>query len=601
MAGAGLVGLLVVLVVSLVGRHWYAASDQAIELLHIRDVGTSRTPVVGAYSRLGWAHPGPLLFWLLAPFRALFGDTGVLVGSAVLNVSSLGAALWIARRHGGNRLLVLLWLGEIALVHGLGVDLLVDPWNPYLPVLPFLVFLLALWAVTLGDPPMIPVAVFTGSFAVQAHVGYAPLVLGLASLAVVATAVRRYRSRSSTERSPPTGTGDDPAVDVAAPRRRWSPTWGWAGVALGVVLWAPPVLQQLFGDPGNLSAIVDSLRDPIEPAAGLPYALGAWATQLGPSPPWLVSGELDALGYVRTSRLWPATAFLLVSIALGVAVQVRRGARAAATLTGGAVAATVIGVIATARVTGGVAPYLVRWWWPVSLVAYVAAAWCAVELVAPLVNRAIRRFTLRAALAVGLAATVAVAVTGAPVVEPTATYSTAVAHLVGPTARALDRRHRYFLVSVDSVSLGATGIGLFVALDGRGYHVFVDKVLSDAVGDERTLGTGRADATLYVVAGENRATWAEPPGARLVASFDPVTPAARREERVLQARFRRLLGDDAPPGPVIVAAPLTRYLLERHGARSADIERLSDIQDAGDSYRVYLVPARPPPERRAGP
>ena len=64
--------------ISLLGRHWHAGGDQALEMLRIEDVGTRHTPLLGAWSRWGWAHPGPVLFYALAPFYRLFGETGVL-------------------------------------------------------------------------------------------------------------------------------------------------------------------------------------------------------------------------------------------------------------------------------------------------------------------------------------------------------------------------------------------------------------------------------------------------------------------------------------------------------------------------------------------
>src|SRR5256885_896506 len=90
---AGVYGLLVVLVlvplvvtlIALIGTHWHPSSDDAIEVLRIRDVGGRHTPLTGAPSRFGWDHPGPSLFWILAPFRWVAGHTGVLVGVVCIN------------------------------------------------------------------------------------------------------------------------------------------------------------------------------------------------------------------------------------------------------------------------------------------------------------------------------------------------------------------------------------------------------------------------------------------------------------------------------------------------------------------------------------
>ena len=91
----------IVAALSLLGRHWHPAADLAIQVLQIDDVGGRHTPLTGAHSRYGWDHPGPLLFWLLAPFDWLFGTTGILVGVAVLNAAAIVGALVVARRRGG--------------------------------------------------------------------------------------------------------------------------------------------------------------------------------------------------------------------------------------------------------------------------------------------------------------------------------------------------------------------------------------------------------------------------------------------------------------------------------------------------------------------
>src|SRR5690242_4789377 len=97
----GLFALVVVLVVlpllvaliSLLGTHWHASGDDALELLRVREVGGRHTPLTGVQSRFGWNHPGPLLFWGLAPFNWVLGPTGVLFGVGLLNAASLVASL----------------------------------------------------------------------------------------------------------------------------------------------------------------------------------------------------------------------------------------------------------------------------------------------------------------------------------------------------------------------------------------------------------------------------------------------------------------------------------------------------------------------------
>ncbi len=368
-------------------------------------------------------------------------------------------------------------------------------------------------------------------------------------------------------------------------------SWGWVALGVGVALWSAPLVQQFTGHPGNLTAIVSSLRDPVEPLIGLPYAFGAWGKEFGPAAPWLGADETDGFGYVATSHVWPAVAFLVVSTALG-AVAARRRLRGPALLVLGSSVATVLGVIATSRVSGAVAPYLIRWWWPLMAVATAATVWAAVELAVPLLPHRVRRVAPVAVAAVGILATIGLLVTALPLEVPTPTFSTAIGHLVGPTARAIDHRQRYVLQAIDSSSLGATGTGLAVALDEEGYRVFVAPEFAQAMGRHHVLAPAKADVVLVVVSGEDRAAWPEPPGARLVASYDPLPPAERRRTRQLEARFRRALGAGAPRGPIIVASPFVDDALRRQGISSAAIAELNRLQGRGDAYFVYLVDQR---------
>ena len=295
--------------VSLVGRHWHPASDLALQLLQIDDVGGRHTPLTGAHSRYGWDHPGPLLFWLLAPFDWLFGTTGVLVGTALLNTAAMVGALFVARRRGGVTLTALVAVMLLVLTLANDTDLFVNPWNPWVAVLPFFTYLLLAWSLADGDIVMLPWLIGVGSFIVQAHVGYAPLVLG----AGVIGGVMAWRSRRVED-----GGGRLRSIAVVS-------------IATAAVLWLPPILQQLFSDEGNLAAIIEFFRDPPEAQAGWRLAWGIMGTELGPPGAWLAGGELGAFGVLPGSTV-PAVILLAVTVAAGV-VAVRHGAASAARLT----------------------------------------------------------------------------------------------------------------------------------------------------------------------------------------------------------------------------------------------------------------------------
>ena len=62
-----------VTLVATVSERWYPGSDDGLEVLRIADVGGRHTPLTGVISRFGWDHPGPLLFYVLAPFHWVAG------------------------------------------------------------------------------------------------------------------------------------------------------------------------------------------------------------------------------------------------------------------------------------------------------------------------------------------------------------------------------------------------------------------------------------------------------------------------------------------------------------------------------------------------
>ena len=190
---------LVVMLINLVGTHWFPASDQALEVLRIGDVGGRRTPLVGVQSRFGWDHPGPLLFWWSAPFRWVFGNTGVLFGIGLLNGAAITGSVLVARRRGGLPLVVAFAVVFLALLQGLGIDLLVDPWNPWVAVVPFLLYLLLAWSLAERDYALLPWLVAVGTFLVQTHVGYAPLVGGITVVAIALAAFGHIRGRGSVD------------------------------------------------------------------------------------------------------------------------------------------------------------------------------------------------------------------------------------------------------------------------------------------------------------------------------------------------------------------------------------------------------------------
>src|SRR5262245_10326443 len=120
---------------ALTGKRWFPVDDFAITDMRVRDVLSSNTPLTGLYSRPGWNHPGPMMFWLMAPLSKLSGNApwATRIGGAVIQAGALGWLAWITWRLGLRTLLT------AAAVVGLTFVALTPlvfrmPWNPYIPL-----------------------------------------------------------------------------------------------------------------------------------------------------------------------------------------------------------------------------------------------------------------------------------------------------------------------------------------------------------------------------------------------------------------------------------------------------------------------------------
>ena len=578
---------------SLLGRHWYGSGDQALEVLRISDVGGQHTPLVGVLSRFGWYHPGPLLFLVLAPAQRLLGETGVLAGTALLNAAALVGVAVVARRRGGTALVLWTALLVAALVHALGPGLLLDPWNPWVPVLPFLFFALLAWSVACGDHRAVPWAAGVGSFVVQTHVGYAPLVVGVLAVVLVLAVLSRARG----------GLG------------RWLTIAGVVTVAL----WLPPLIQEATGHPGNLGEVASyfahqpsSSQEPADiaggPAVGWKTAFGAMGTELSPPGPWLTGRDTNSVGFVAKGAAVPAVLVLLATVGSGLLAW-RRGAADAARLAAVAVVLAVIGLVATARVNGILANYLVRWWWVVALLLWLAIGWCLVEAVRALParrrangssarGRGPGRLAPAAGFLVATGTLVLVAVSSAdalPAPLPVAPPSDAIAHLAPTTARAVGRDGPYLLSWDDPVSLSGVGPGMFTALRLAGLDVVAGHDQSMAVGAWRVAPPIRVNGVITGVGVPDPTIVSQPlqpsPASRLVASYDPLSPRERQEAVGLQRRIRAAMGRGAPPGALVVLPfPYSTTQLVDAGASRSDVLRLKALQTRGSPYFVYFTP-----------
>lgn len=530
--GAGLLALLalplIVALAVLAQKRWYPILDLAMTELRIRDVSSSHPPLIGLVGRIGplgrqGSHPGPISFWALWPVYRVFGASSwaMQVSTVALHLLAMGTALWIAYRRAGVRLMIAVAVVLAVLTHAYGALTLTQPWNPYLPLLFFLVFLLALWSVFARDVPMLPIAVVAGSLCAQTEVAFTGLVAGLGVFTVALASWTAYRRRTNR-----------------AVLRRYLV---WLAVAAGVavVVWTPPVIDQIVHDPGNLSVLSDYFRNPPESPVGLRRAVDVLFVHLNPFR--LVQQLTTDRTQVETGSVVPGVLFLGVWIASVVAAwRMRHRALLRLDLVLGV--ALVLALISMSRIFGLVWYYLVLWAWGITVVMVLAVGWT----IAAVVGRRLDGVSGAKAARLGTAALVAILVAftaaftynAVSVDVPAPRLSHTLGLVTHRTVAALDERGvpgggrdgRYLVTLRDPVDIGAMGYGLVNELERRGFDVGVIEGYGPGATRYRVLKTADATGIVHLSIGPGDiATWRAKPHLREVAYVDPRTPAQGRE------------------------------------------------------------------------
>ncbi|HVF33543.1 MAG TPA: hypothetical protein VM933_10960 [Acidimicrobiales bacterium] len=580
----GLAGVLVLpLAVGLVALReptWFPVLDLAMTEYRVRDVFSSHPPLIGLPGRIGrtlaeqGSHPGPLSFYLVAPVHRLLGSTAwaMQVATVVIHAGAVVTALLIARRRGGSRVAGAVAVALALLLRGYGVTLLTQPWNPYLPVLWWVVLLLAVWSVLDGDLPMLPVAVFAASLCAQTHVPYLALSLGLGAVAVVGAVPALRRDRSS---------------------------WRWAAGAavLGLVLWAPPIVEQVrHGDDGNLARLLAHFGDPPQESAGLGTGVELVLQHLDLTD--LVADDDGALEVATAGTTGPAATGVVVLMAwlgaVGLAWRTRH--RALMRLHAVVAAGLLLGVLSISRIFGNLWWYLMLWAWGVALLAASATVWSlrvAVGRRLPDVPPA-----GLAGLAVVLSAWFAVEAVDAE--PPAARLSAGLGAILPATVDALEsgvggatgRDGNYVVAWRDAAHIGSQAYGLVSELERRGYRAGMTRGLRVPLTDARVIDPANATIELHFATGVNIDRFRrDAPSATEVVALDPRTPAERREFESLRRRAAR---DLRAAGLHDVVGHLEGNLFAASidpRVGSPTRERIARLVELGLPLAVFVAPA----------
>ena len=300
-------------------------------------------PLVGVFSRFGWYHPGPLFIlqgWL--PYR-LWGPNGLIVAIVTVHLVSLVVAWGVARRI--NRLAgAFALLAAVVVLAARDPSQALEPWNPFAGLVSSITLLVLAWAaaqrMALGPILMLPL----GTYLLQSHLGYAPLV-GL--VVVVAAGLALLPGRDRTRSVP------------------WVP---WIlGAVLAALLWVPVLVQQLTGTPGNITAIASSFGETGEPlgvSAGWATVSSAFAAR-----PYWTQGLVVEF---PESGAWP---LWLILTGLAVIWSAMRRDWQAVRILGICLAAVAASFVAVSSASGAPSEYLVSWIPAVAATTIAMSAW----------------------------------------------------------------------------------------------------------------------------------------------------------------------------------------------------------------------------------
>jgi hypothetical protein len=329
--------------------------DVAIIELYTRSA-VSGEQLLGPYSRFGFHHPGPMMFYLLVPFYLLSGKAfaGLAVGALTLNLFWLAMIFYaLGVTHKGlQRWLALTAVGSFVLF--IGPQMLMSAWNPDCAVLPFAFVLVGLAAVQAGDTALLVPMVIAASLAAQSHLSFAlPATIAML-VALVATALELRRAAQT------------PASRISGVRRHLG-----LAVAVGVIAWLPTIIELVTNRADNLVEILKFAGEKGDGQAWMP-TLASTATQF--SAFWLGVFGARATTQASATIVAACCAICVLEVFLLAGVVHRGFKHRDWSLLGPSIVGLVLlasGIATTHAIRGLLLPYLNHWLAAVGLASAV--------------------------------------------------------------------------------------------------------------------------------------------------------------------------------------------------------------------------------------
>jgi hypothetical protein len=438
---------------------WAPIGDDGIIAIRSYDVFSGHSPLLGLPSSGPSGvldqqvyHPGPLLFWLLAVPAHFLGAISLPITMGLVNCACVVGSVVLADRRGGLPLAVAVAVAFPVMLASVPAEAYTDIWNPAAPLLPTALLMFVAWSLACGEYRLLPVAVLLGSFAAQSHLIYSLPALGMLLVGVIGLLL--------TRRSAPGRLTAD---------KSWV-RWVVAAIAVGLLCWSAPLVDQVTNQPGNLVLLSRAARAD-EPTLGLGLGRRALIHAVGTRPWWLQAprSPLERIGDLGThpNGFAIGSAVVVLGGLIGVLLvgwRRGRGDVVAAAAVGLALSAALVLTTASIPQTSFASVgYALLWAAPAGMFIWVSLFWSVAVLIPAAVWEAVRSHRL--APAHGAATGLALA----------ATAGILVAVSVHPRAQPFDQLREVTssvnaaLGEADSVRVDATfgGGGFFV---GRGFQ-----------------------------------------------------------------------------------------------------------------------------------
>lgn len=321
--------------------------------------------LLGVYSRFAWNHPGPMFFYLMAPMYVLGGMNCTSLILACIIIVLIFAMAVMAVVHSGCRgssrimaystavlLAVYLWKLPVCSI-----------WNPDVLYLPFVLYMFLCALLIIGRVWTLPAIMFVGSFLIQTHLGTAPCVVAIGLMSSTLCFSQRL-SNTLGFRVIPQGSA---RISVAT------------SLAILVICWFLPLLEEFTHDPGNISKIFQFFIRPQEHhdlwIAFVTFSKEvSWMRLLLPGSVWSEGypGKIEAVSMaVGVSQLF------LLALAYRMNLMKHQYFNAALSLVIGVGA--LVAVLSIATIRGPIHGFLVRWMSGFGLVSYTVILSMAID------------------------------------------------------------------------------------------------------------------------------------------------------------------------------------------------------------------------------